>query len=153
LRAYDEVVGSARQEPLADAEARRRLGLAWMNRGNALQKLGGYSENEAERKTHVESAIRSYDEAVTLFQTLPRDLPAFRNHLGAALLNRGHALLVLEQNASAADTLEQALAELADLPIEENPNYRLNLAGTRVNLAQAILATSPARAREEASKA
>jgi tetratricopeptide (TPR) repeat protein len=153
LRAYDDVLAISRQQSPAETEVRRQLGIAWMNRGNAEQKLGGYAEEESARKSHLENAIRSYDEAVAHFQSLPRDVPAFHNHLGAAWLNRGHALLVLEQNASAADSLERALAELATLPVEENPNYRLNLAGARVNLAQAILTTSPARAREEAATA
>jgi tetratricopeptide (TPR) repeat protein len=128
-----------------DVTTRHALGLTWMNRGNAFQKLG--------TPVSAADAVQSYDEAITFFRALPRDAePRFRNHLGAAWLNRGHALL-LASDAAAIVSFENAIAELATLPLETDPFYRLNLAGAHANLAHAKLANSPDHAAEAARAA
>ena len=150
IAAYDRAIallrssGSSRE--IAD---RRALGIAWMNRGNALQKLPA-SSHERERvdseSTHPD-VLAAYDAAIALFETLPYETdPAFRNHLGAAWLNRGHALLVANRLADAAHSFEQAIALLQTLPLETDPYYRLNLSGAQTNLAHATFATTPERA-------
>ncbi|HEX2852390.1 MAG TPA: hypothetical protein VHO24_04060 [Opitutaceae bacterium] len=145
LAAYDQAIEQRRAAPVSDEGARRQLGLAWMNRGNVLQKLG--------TPTGVVDAIAGYDEAIAVLQTLPfATNPGFRHHLGAAWLNRGHALL-LASDASSLASFEQAISHLEKLPLEADPHYRLNLAGAWTNLAHAALTGSPARAQAAALSA
>src|SRR5687768_14312353 len=78
VAAYDQVLGSFGSELTSlDVSLRRVLGLVWMNRGNALQKTGSAAQ--------LGDAVRSYDAAIDVFQTLPFETEsAIRNHLGAA---------------------------------------------------------------------
>ena len=144
--AYDwaiDLLGSD-TDPL-DTPHRRTLGLVWMNRGNALQKIASTAA--------LRDAVRSYDQAIVVFQTLPLDAePALRNHLGAAWLNRGHALMTTAE-PSAVDSFEQAIMHLEKLPLEADPHYQLNLAGAWTNLAHALLAPASLPARERARTA
>lgn len=136
--AYDHAIATARDDIRAQA-------IAWMNRGNALQKIGDQS---------LATAIEAYNRAIALFCSLPLPSdPALCNHLGAAWLNRGHALLLAGQPATAAESFEEAIAQLESLPLDENPHYRLNLSGAQVNLAHVLLGAEPARARTFAQAA
>lgn len=146
ITAYEKAVRAA-------PDARER-GLAQMNRGNALQKLAADPRaDDAQRNEAIGSAVHAYDEAIALFRTLPCDTePALRNHLGAAWLNRGHALLATDDVPAVVDSFRHAVAELEQLPVNENPNYRLNLAGAWTNLAHALLG-APAEARVAAQSA
>lgn len=142
LSCYDQAVALGRSASGSDHASRRQLGLAWMNRGNALQQLGTAAS--------IVDAVAAYDEAIAVLQTLPLESePAFRNHLGAAWLNRGHALL-LASDAAGVASFEQAIAQLEKLPLGADPYYRLNLAGAWTNLAHATLNTAPERARNAA---
>lgn len=138
LAAYDQAIAVSR----SDARAH---GVAWMNRGNALQKLDAKS---------LGPAVEAYDRAIALFSSLPvaTDLGA-RNHLGSAWLNRGHALLLAEHTASAIESFERSIALLEQLPVDANPHFRLNLTGARVNLAHILITGDPIRARVEAQAA
>jgi tetratricopeptide (TPR) repeat protein len=120
-----------------DTNDRRLLGLAWMNRGNALQKMA--------TAVRWAEAVAAYDQAIAVFKTLPLEAePRFRNHLGAAWMNRGHALTLLS-DAAAGGSFKEAIAQLEMLPLEADPFYRLNLAGAWTNLAHVSLApVSPA---------
>jgi hypothetical protein len=116
-----------------------------MNRGNALQKNGS--------SPGPREAVRSYEEAIAIFETLPIETePAFRNHLGAAWMNRGHALIIVEDPA-AADSFERAVAQLRQLPLDSDPFYRLNLAGAWTNLAHVLLAPASLNAAERSRAA
>ena len=65
-----------------DLSGRRDLGVAWMNRGHALQQDG-----------QVTAAIAAYAEAITLLRTLPpAQNPSWANSLGAAWMNHGQLL-------------------------------------------------------------
>jgi tetratricopeptide (TPR) repeat protein len=152
LAAYDEAIRILQAAPSDDFETRRQLGVVWMNRGNALQRLALAMTDDAAREP-LAKAVAAYDEAIAFFQTLPLDTPAHRNHLGAAFLNRGHALLVHAELPLAIGSFEQAIAHLAELPLDEHPSYRLNLAGAWTNLAHIELETSPSRARIDAQTA
>jgi tetratricopeptide (TPR) repeat protein len=153
VAAYDEAMGTLHFAAASEAETRRRLGVAWMNRGNALQKLGHPASPDPERQANLSSSIAAYDEAVTLFRTLPLDVAAHRNHLGAACLNRGHVLITTDDSPAAIASFERAIAHLAILPLDENPAYRLNLAGAWINLAHSKLRNSPSQARSDAQTA
>jgi tetratricopeptide (TPR) repeat protein len=146
LLAYDEAIALYRDLPREEPEIRRQLGVAWMNRGNALQKLGN-------DRSGLQAAVAAYDEAIALFRSLPCDTPLHRNHLGAALLNRGHAQLVAGDSSATIASFEQAIACLAELPLDDHPAYRLNLAGAWANLAHVELEASPGRARIDAQTA
>ena len=146
LACYDEAAAIARTLPTSALEARRLQGIAAMNRGNALQKTSA-PDSAAE-------AVRAYNEAIARFETLPlEETPAFRNHLGAAWLNRGHALLAGSAAADAAVAFERAAAHLEKLPLDEDVSYRLILAGARSNLAHVAIASDPVRARDLARAA
>lgn len=133
LAAYDQALALVRVAGnAADDNTRRALGIAWMNRGNVLQRHG--------TAPSLADALAAYDEAIAAFRQLPLDAdPLFRNHLGAAWLNRGHAQLVASDNPAAAESFTSAVRELSQLPLERDPYFRLNLAGAHTNLAHALL--------------
>lgn len=146
LATYDNALALLRVAGnAADLPTRHALGLAWMNRGNALQKIA--------TAVSLADAVHAYDEAIATFRSLPVDTePALRNQLGAAWLNRGHALVHISEDA-AITSFENALHELAQLPLETDPFFRLNLAGAHTNLAHATLARSAATAADSARTA
>jgi tetratricopeptide (TPR) repeat protein len=145
LALYDQAIGAMLPAPRTDVAARRLLGVVWMNRANALQQIG--------TAVSLADALGAYDEAIAVFETLPVDTdPLLRNHLGAAWLNRGHALLVASDRSGIA-SFEQAIAQLEKLPLDADPHFRLNLAGAWTNLANAALEHDAARARDAAQAA
>jgi tetratricopeptide (TPR) repeat protein len=145
LALYNQALAALRSAPSALPENRRLHALAWMNRGNALQQQLA-PENIGE-------AVRAYDEAISLFRSLPLEQdPLARNHLGAAWLNRGHAL-VLANDASAIASFEEAIAQLEQLPLDSDPYFLLNLAGAWTNLANATLTSAPVRSHDAACRA
>jgi tetratricopeptide (TPR) repeat protein len=150
LALYDEAIAALSVLPPADLETRCLHGVAWMNRGNALQKCHLLSDTSP--SLHL--AVAAYDEAIALLRTLPFETqPVFRNHLGAAWLNRGHALLAGTDTAEAITSFECAATHFEQLPLGDDISYRLNLAGARTNLAHVLLATEPVRARTFAQTA
>ena len=132
----------------------RRHGVAWMNRGNALQKLAAATPAGPPRAVAFAAALAAYDHAIASFRRLPVATDTLaRNHLGAAWLNRGHLQLIAADTAGAAAAFAEAIAWLERLPLESDPHFRLNLAGARVNLAHVLLATAPDAARASAQAA
>lgn len=112
----------------------RPLAIAWMNRGNALQKQP--------RRDAVQSAVAAYDRALALFDNLLPGDENLTNSIAAAWLNRGHALLQLtgcQHRAEAMRSTSTAVRLLAGLPVDDRPEFRLNLAGAQVNLAQLLV--------------
>jgi tetratricopeptide (TPR) repeat protein len=149
LHCYDHAIVLLRAHVPVSTESRRLLGVAWMNRGNAEQKrfpLPG--ETHAQLRAR---AVAAYDEAIAILNALPFDQrPTLRNHLGAAWLNRGHALLEEPTPHKAVRSFRRAVAILRSLPLDDHPSYRLNLAGAWINLAHACCSRSPKSAREAA---
>lgn len=149
IATYDRALDSLRDSP----DAHQPIGLVWMNRGNTAQKLASQHAATPARATEALGlAVASYDAAIAAFQQLPLDTPEFRNHLGAAWLNRGHALIFVSP-ADAASSFRQAAAELAQLPLAADPSYPLNLAGAHTNLAHILLDSEPAAAADAARHA
>lgn len=147
VRSYDAAIALVRALPVDRREPTGfHLGVAWMNRGNALQK-------QAAPESLAES-LRSYDAAIAAFRTLPPALPPpARNALGAAWLNRGvslHRLPSHDRLDEAVQSFREALAVLDAPPADDSPWHRRNLAGVRLNLANALLDRAPP-ATEEAS--
>jgi tetratricopeptide (TPR) repeat protein len=129
LACYDQSIALLRTLPLADVA--RELALAHMNRGNALQKLARLPE-----------AVAAYDHAIAGLTPLAAADPAARNSLGAAWMNRGHALQHQSSPAALAEALrshDQAIRWLRDLADDDNPSYRANHAGAWLNRAQVLL--------------
>lgn len=148
VRCYNEAIAqlttllsSVSRSPSPDSprppspEFQRRLAVAWMNRGNALQKQS--------RAEDLEESVRSYDQAIGLLAASqgPEDF-AGRNSLGAAWMNRGQAL----HRQGTAPALEEALrsqreavAVLRTLPLQQDISFRLNLAGALMNEANILL--------------
>lgn len=132
LQCYDRALTLLRPAARsADPESIRHLAVAWMNRGNVLQKLATFAD-----------AIAAYDEAVTLLQPLASaENPGYANSLGAAWLNRGHALLAQQPPAHAEGlrSFRTAIAILGQFPPGTDRSITLNLAGAWMNLANALL--------------
>jgi tetratricopeptide (TPR) repeat protein len=127
----------------AEHSACRDLGVAWMNRGHALQQAG-----------RLLDAIAAYEQAIQSLQTLPHGQnPAWANSLGAALMNHGqllHRTHGTTRAAAARADFDEAAAILRPLilrienresKIENSPSPwpRRNLAGTLLNRANLLL--------------
>ena len=134
LTCYEQAATLLRTLPAA--EVARELGVAQMNRGNVLHKLGRLGES-----------ISVYDEAIASLGTPAAADPAVRNSLGAAWMNRGYVLLRQNTPEARAESLrsqDEAIALLQTLPCEEQPAFRFNLAGAWLNRSQALLGASTA---------
>lgn len=119
--------------PLPAGEVARELGVAHMNRGNALQKLG-----------RVGDSVSAYDEAIACLQAPANSDLSARNSLGAAWMNRGYVLLretSPEARVESIRSQDEAIAILQTLPTDGHPSHRFNLAGAWLNRAQALLAS------------
>ena len=130
VAAYEQAI--ERLRPPADAHG---LGIAHMNRGNALQKLARWDE-----------AVGAYDCAIACLTPLAAADPAAANSVGAAWMNRGHARLLQGGPVALADALrsqDEAIARLQTLPLDQHPAHRLNLAGAWINHAQILLTVRP----------
>ncbi len=151
LKGYDEAIGILAAWPgPPPAGVCRDLGVAWMNRGNVLQRQ--------EKPGALAEADAAYDRAITLLNLLPLAAdPAFANSLGAAWLNRGRALHRGGTTASVAAAVEayaQSIEILRSLPLDANPWFRINLAGAWMNKANVLMGLGdPARVSEARSAA
>ncbi len=150
LKGYDEAIGilSAWPGPPPTGVC-RDLGVAWMNRGNVLQRQEGPSA--------LTDADAAYDRAITLLNLLPLAAdPAFGNSLGAAWLNRGRALHrrgTPDAIAAAVDAYAKSIEVLRTLPLEVNPWFRINLAGAWMNKANVLMGLGDATRVSEARAA
>jgi tetratricopeptide (TPR) repeat protein len=141
IACYDDTLAVLSVLPNA-AESQRALAVAWMNRGNALQKQS--------TRLALNHAVCAYDRCLAVLSPLVAGAPSdhtLRNSLGAAHLNRASALLAFSAPAAALDSADRAIAALAALPLDRNIFYRANLAGAYLNRATALLATDVSAAR------
>lgn len=120
---------------ITDLNARRELGIAWMNRGHS-QLLLNNPTGDAE-------ALAAYEQAITLLRTLPvAGNPSWANSLGAACMNYGqllHRVHGITRGAEALAAFSEAEVLLRPLPSTETPWPRRNLAGTLLNRANLLL--------------
>src|SRR5262245_60978707 len=147
----DEAISFYDRALATNPSSPRLHALLWMNRGNALQKLASV-RGDVDRQNLLVASVLAYDEAINRFAMLPLEDPEHRNHLGAAWLNHGHALLLLE-HPEAAESFACAISHLEQLPLETGPHYRLNLAGAHTNLAHTLLVSDRSLARAHAEAA
>lgn len=107
VRCYDQAVGwlgSLSDKGQVNAELANMLGAAWMNRGAALRQFGK-PERWAE-------ALKSFEQALGLFQQLATANAAATPNVIAAWGARGEAKLALGEPAEAARSHEEALSTL-----------------------------------------
>ncbi|MCB1105356.1 MAG: hypothetical protein H7A44_06360 [Opitutaceae bacterium] len=136
VAAYDRAIARLQAHRPQSPDIISLLAITWMNRGNARQKQADGPRD----------AVRAYDHALALFAQLPPD-DALTNRMGAAWLNRGHALQQStepRQRLEAISSTEESIALLSKLPVGENLDYRLNLAGAQANLAQLLIESAAA---------
>lgn len=104
VRCFDEAI--ALRQPLPIRENPwfcYGLIAGWMNRGDALTRLGS--------EQNLADALRAYEEALELLALLPLDAnPLFRTRLAIAWSNRGITLEKQRAFAEAARSFEQAIA-------------------------------------------
>jgi len=133
---FDQAIALRRTLPLAE-EPRHRYGLAagWMNRGDALARLGA--------KAQLVESLRSYDEALGLLRTLPlEDDPLYPRRLAIAWINRGVTRQKEETAAATTDAIgcfREALAVLEAPSAAALVDLPLLRAGALTNLAGAWL--------------
>lgn len=110
----------------------------WLNRADALTRLGGI---------HLNEAVRSYNKALRLLRDLPRDEhPLFRRRHAVAWQNRGLTLLCKSGDPAlteAVRSFDEAINVLADPQAEAIEDRNLLLAATWLNRGNALLRSSP----------
>jgi tetratricopeptide (TPR) repeat protein len=107
VRCYDQAVGwlgSLSEKGQVNAELASALGAAWMNRGAALRQFG-----KPERWTE---ALKSFEQALGLFQQLATSSAAAMPNVITAWEARGEAKLALGEPAEAVRSHEEALGTL-----------------------------------------
>lgn len=133
LRCFDQALDLRNQLPIDD-EPLLRYGLAacWLNRADALVRLGGGPQ--------IAEALRSYEEGIALARTLPAEIdPRFPRRLAIAHQNRA-LVLQLREGPGAADAIAaftEALAVLESAPAAAIPDRVYMQAAVWVNLANA----------------
>jgi tetratricopeptide (TPR) repeat protein len=139
VRCFDRAIALRRDLPRAENSV-YPYGLAagWMNRGDALARLGG--------KEALAEAARSYDEALGILRSLPLEEDAlYPRRLAIAWINRGFARQKEETARSrreAMDCFREALAVLDDPRAAGIADLALLCAGALTNLAGALLDTA-----------
>jgi hypothetical protein len=127
--AYDRAKDIFAALPQDQPGLRRLSALAWMNRGNVLQKLSKPDD------------VAAYDQAISLLVDLTDDLEA-RSVLSAIYMNRGSGLQrqnTPEARKTAAESFGLAVATLEKLSTEGQSQFVPLLAAARVNYAGALL--------------
>jgi len=137
IRCFEEVITLRQQLPLADnPEFRYGLSAGWINRGDALARLGG-GENLAD-------AVNSYTTAIELLKEVPAgdDDGLFVRRLAIAWMNRGVALEAQESAPALSEAIrsyEAAVALLNRSPHTGDVRHKLVLASAWTNLGNAQL--------------
>lgn len=129
VRAYDAAIDAlAAASSGGSAQPSRAVGVAWMNRGNALQKRADASA--------LDDSVASYRRAIAC---LERSLlePGAQVTLGCAWMNLGVALRKQMRSAEAIDACERAVAILSALPAE-NAHVGRMTAAAWLNLGSAL---------------
>ena len=146
---FDEAIELRTVLPLA-ANPWFRYGLiaGWMNRGDALTRLGSADD--------LSEALRCYDEALTHLRELPmNESPLFIKRLAIAWLNRGFTLMKQATPVSgtgAVESFREARAAARNFFSANPVAGAVLLAGAWMNLANALVQLSPPEA-DDARKA
>jgi len=141
LRCFEEAIVLRRSLPvMGNPWFCYGLTAGWMNRGDALTRLGD----------DLAEAVRSYDEALALLRTMPIDADQrFRTRLAIAWMNRGLTLQeqgTLESLAEAIHSFEEAIAAPGHSLAAGREENRPILACAWMNRGNALLRLSPPEA-------
>jgi tetratricopeptide (TPR) repeat protein len=121
----------------------------WMNRGDALTRLGGLKR--------LNEALRCYDTAIAHVHRLPLDShPMIRWRLTVAWINRGITEQAKADETAAEKALrcfDTALQVMRDQAENPRPDYQQVQAAAWMNRANALLLLSPAPWRDAAHAA
>lgn len=132
VQAYDNAItlldskmAATRSETVWD------LAVAWMNRGNALQKQSGIAA--------LEDSTRSYQQTIELLSEFKilEDGPC--RTLGCAWMNKGSVLQKLGCCSEAIGAYDAAISVLADLPLKMDAHSQNMLAAAWMNRGSAAL--------------
>jgi len=142
---FDDAIALRRDLPFAE-NCWYRYGLiaGWMNRGDALTRLGAVEE--------LRDALRCYDEALTHLRELPmRESPLFIKRLAIAWLNRGCTLMKQATPHSvslAVESFQEAIAAALNFGSEAPVEATTLLAGAYMNHGNALIQLSPPDAHQ-----
>ncbi len=136
IRCFDEAIALRRTLPLEENHFfRYGLSAGWINRGDALARLGG--------SHFLVEAIKSYDEALTLLESLPlEENTLYPRRLAITWINRGIALQQQEASGGrweAVECFREAIEVLEHPSGGEIADGWSLLAGTWTNLAGALM--------------
>ena len=140
---FDDAIELRRQLPLAE-NCWFRYGLiaGWMNRGDALTRLGSADE--------LSEALHSYDEALTHLRELPmNESPLFIKRLAIAWLNRGFTLMKQATPGNGPDAVQSFRESIAAARyfLSEDPSEGAALlAAACLNHGNALIQLSPPEA-------
>lgn len=140
---FDEAIELRSGLPLAE-NCWFRYGLiaGWMNRGDALTRLGSADE--------LREALRCYDEALTHLRELPmNESPLFIKRLAIAWLNRGVTMMKQATPGSVAQAVQsfrEAIAAARNFHSANTVEGTVLLAGAWMNHANALIQLSPPEA-------
>lgn len=143
VRCFDDAIELRRELPFAE-NCWFRYGLiaGWMNRGDALTRLGSADE--------LSEALRSYDEAFTHLHELPMcESPLFVKRLAIAWLNRGFTLMKRATPGdvvAAVESFREAIAAAQNFFAANPVEGGVLLAGAWMNLGNASIQLSPPNA-------
>jgi tetratricopeptide (TPR) repeat protein len=136
VQCFDDAIALRRELPLAE-NSWFRYGLiaGWMNKGDALTRLGSADE--------LRKALRCYDEALSQLRELPmHESPLFIKRLAIAWLNRGFTLMKYWMPGSISEA-ERSFGEATAAArnfISRNPTEGVALlAGALMNHANALI--------------
>jgi hypothetical protein len=147
LSCFDQALVLREQLPAAQVpQFAYGTAACWMNRGEALTRLGGGGRWGA--------AVQSYDEAIVLLRRLPLDADdRYRRRLAIALQNRGLTLFA-HVPGSAADAVQgftDALAVLEDPAAAAAEDHDYMVAAVLLNLGNAQRANDAGTASQARS--
>ncbi len=130
VRCFDHAIALRRAlATLEKPHDRYLLAGSWLNRGDALARMGGDDQ--------LSRAMVSYDEALALLRGLPlREDPLFPRRLAIAWINRGNAV---SDAAETVHSFREALAVLDDDAAAAIADRALLRAGAQINLAGSLL--------------
>jgi len=127
LRCFDRALELRCRLPIQKAVYAYGLAACWLNRADALMRVGD--------AVHRDLARHAYDEAIDLLRTLPVGDARFSKRLAIALQNRALAVVAHDASADAIHAFTEAIAVLSNASDLEPHERDYLLAVVWVNLA------------------
>lgn len=152
VKSFDKAIEFRVAEQAADGSSTKwGESAGWMNRADALSKIGGES--------NLEDALTSLDPAIAILDRFDLDAnPVFRTRIALAWMNRGNLLARLtldyphDYRGESIEAYEKAIAILRAGPIVEYPESRRMLAVALSNCSRARVQLYDSGQREHIEK-